>query len=285
MGGEPNKAGVWQGPRPRDLACALQISSKLQDMATPFSGIVEEQTGQTANNNSHSLPARRVSFSTPHGKSVDITDLPPPSPLERRESRVSFSIPDDGEAEETATDGKSTQDTDDFDVTCGRPRSDSQLSQDHRPLQRRRSTVAELVLERFVITRERRWSVGLCTLVSTLLAFLMGYTIAFPSSAILDLTGEAKELPPDFLLSTLLLSIFAVRPLVPLLIMGISPGLFREVHVVPPVTSRVFGLMSLMWCKGCNRIALIPLTNTVFSQLLAVGKSGYDCASTALDKQ
>ena len=40
--------------------------------------------------------------------------------------------------------------------------------------------------------------------------FLVGFTLAFPSNANLDLTGEATELPQDYSLPISLLSMFAV---------------------------------------------------------------------------
>ena len=38
----------------------------------------------------------------------------------------------------------------------------------------------------------------------------MGFTFSFASSATLDLTGEATELPPGYFLSTYLVSMFVV---------------------------------------------------------------------------
>ena len=77
---------------------------------------------------------------------------------------------------------------------------------------RRRSSVAPLVVERFTRTRERRWSVSFSSIVAAIPAILFGITVSFPSNAILDLTGEATELPPHYfvLLSTQSRSIFAV---------------------------------------------------------------------------
>ena len=125
--------------------------------------------------------------------------------------RVSFSVPPKEtfkpEAELPAL-VESERSVSDPDTVTKRPRSSSQTSQQY--YQRRRSSVAEVVLERFARTRERRWSVGISSLVVSLTALLMGITIGYPSNALLDLTGEATELPSDYLLSTLMLSLFAV---------------------------------------------------------------------------
>ena len=120
--------------------------------------------------------------------------------------RVSFSVPPK-EAFKPKLPALAESESGDAD-TAKRPRSSSQTSQQY--YQRRRSSVAEVVLERFARTRERRWSVGISSLVVSLTALLMGITIGYPSNALLDLTGEATELPSDYLLSTLLLSLFAV---------------------------------------------------------------------------
>ena len=63
---------------------------------------------------------------------------------------------------------------------------------------RRKSSVATLVLERFIVTRERRWSVAVSSFIASLLALLIGFTIGFPSSALLDLRGEVTELPQEY---------------------------------------------------------------------------------------
>ena len=42
-------------------------------------------------------------------------------------------------------------------------------------------------------------------------AVLGGYTLAFPSSALLDLTGDVEGLPKDYRFNTLLSELFAVR--------------------------------------------------------------------------
>lgn len=68
----------------------------------------------------------------------------------------------------------------------------------------------QLLISGFFQTKERQWSVAVSSLVSALLALLIGFTMAFPSSAVLDLMGAAKELPPSYLLPPFLLSLFAV---------------------------------------------------------------------------
>ena len=75
---------------------------------------------------------------------------------------------------------------------------------------RSHSEIAPTVIERFLVTRERKWSVTLASLVAAIPAFLLGLTLGYPSNALLDLTGEATELPPEFLFSTLRLSLFTV---------------------------------------------------------------------------
>ena len=82
-----------------------------------------------------------------------------------------------------------------------------QITSDRKP-----PTGARLLVEIFAKTGERRWSVALSSLVVSILALLIGLSIAFPSNAVLDLKGDATELPQNFLFSTLMLSIFAVRP-------------------------------------------------------------------------
>ena len=75
---------------------------------------------------------------------------------------------------------------------------------------RSRSEVAPTVIERFLITRERKWSVTLASLVAAIPALLLGLTLGYPSNALLDLTGDATELPPEFFFSTASLSLFTV---------------------------------------------------------------------------
>ena len=58
---------------------------------------------------------------------------------------------------------------------------------------------------------ERLWSTTLSALVAAIPALMIGYTFAFPSSAILDLTTDKAGLPEDYWLSLDLAEIFAVR--------------------------------------------------------------------------
>ena len=75
---------------------------------------------------------------------------------------------------------------------------------------RKKSAIAMLALEELARTKERRWSVAVSSLVTSITSMLMGATMSLSSSAALDLTGEAKELSQDYLFSTLHLSLFAV---------------------------------------------------------------------------
>ena len=59
-------------------------------------------------------------------------------------------------------------------------------------------------------SRERYWSTGILTLVVPLPIFLLGFTLGFASSATLDLTGEANELPGDYFLPPHHISLFVV---------------------------------------------------------------------------
>ena len=58
---------------------------------------------------------------------------------------------------------------------------------------------------------ERLWPTGVCSLVAAIPAVMIGFTFAFPSSAILDLTAENAGLPEDYRFSIALADIFAVR--------------------------------------------------------------------------
>ena len=111
----------------------------------------------------------------------------PKSLAERRSPHASFSIPC-REKTEVATNTDS-------------PHSDAGPE---------RSLSASLVVERFVLTRERRWSVGISSVIAASLGLLLGFSIAFASNAILDLAGEAPELPSEYLFPTSLLSVFIV---------------------------------------------------------------------------
>lgn len=48
-------------------------------------------------------------------------------------------------------------------------------------------------VERFTVTRERRWSVSIASLVAAIPGLLMGITLAYPSNALLDLTSQDNE--------------------------------------------------------------------------------------------
>jgi hypothetical protein len=61
---------------------------------------------------------------------------------------------------------------------------------------RTRSMLAKL--KAFIKNPERKWSAGISSLVAALPALLLGLTLGYPSNAILDLTGEATELPEEF---------------------------------------------------------------------------------------
>ena len=67
-------------------------------------------------------------------------------------------------------------------------------------------------VEKAAGTRERLWPTIVSTLVASISALLLGYTYGFPSSALLDLTGDVEELPENYQLNTLLSDLFAVRP-------------------------------------------------------------------------
>ena len=58
-------------------------------------------------------------------------------------------------------------------------------------------------------TGERLWTTGISALVASIPAFMIGYTFAFPSSAILDLTDDAAGLPEDYRFSLSFSDIFA----------------------------------------------------------------------------
>lgn len=129
----------------------------------------------------------------------------PGQEIGRRPSRVSFSVPN------KETEEFSLPDTETSDLNANH--SHSPPIPTELQYQRRRTSVATSVVERFVRIRERRWSVGLSALIAAIPAYLIGITLGYPSNTILDLSGDATELPPDYLLTTsiLLLSLFAVR--------------------------------------------------------------------------
>lgn len=76
---------------------------------------------------------------------------------------------------------------------------------------RRRSSTALLGAERVLRTRERLWSTALSALVASIPSLLVGYTIGYASSAILDLTGRGTaHLPKDYRFSPRQSELFAV---------------------------------------------------------------------------
>ena len=101
------------------------------------------------------------------------------------------------------------------------------------------------VVVKFKETKARKWSVAISSLIAALLAAVRGFTLAFNSNATLDLTGEARELPMNYLFSTSLISIFAVRP-IRTCMLGSSAGraLCLEYRVswvrVPPEAAHFF---------------------------------------------
>ena len=88
------------------------------------------------------------------------------------------------------------------------------ISRDNAPLsprERSRSDAATTVAGRFIVTRERKWSVSIVSLVGAIPALLLGITLGYPSNALLDLTGEATELQPEYFFSNdLIISLFVV---------------------------------------------------------------------------
>ena len=86
------------------------------------------------------------------------------------------------------------------------PSVNQKRDENQNHLKWRRSSVAQLATAR----RERKWSVGISSIIATIPALLVGITLGFPSNVILDLSGEATELPQDFFISTRLLSAFVV---------------------------------------------------------------------------
>ena len=139
---------------------------------------------------------------------ANIHSISEPEPRRSRNSRLSFNLPPKEAAPENFNQSAAVIEGATTDEERPR-RSFSEINQ--QKYRRRRSTIAQLAMERIVRTRERRWTVGISSFTASLLPLLMGVTIGFPSSAILDLLGDAEELPQDYLFSTLLLSLFAVR--------------------------------------------------------------------------
>ena len=59
--------------------------------------------------------------------------------------------------------------------------------------------------------RERLWTTALASLVAAVPALLVGYTLGFASSALLDLTGDAAAgIPRDYVFSSAVADVFAV---------------------------------------------------------------------------
>lgn len=58
---------------------------------------------------------------------------------------------------------------------------------------------------------ERLWTTALASLVAAVPALLVGYTLGFSSSALLDLTGDAAAgIPKDYVFSSAVADVFAV---------------------------------------------------------------------------
>ena len=75
---------------------------------------------------------------------------------------------------------------------------------------RRRSSTALMSVGSVLRTHQRLRSTILAAAIASIPALLGGYTIAFPSSALLDLTGGMEGLPKDYLFNTALSELFAV---------------------------------------------------------------------------
>ena len=73
---------------------------------------------------------------------------------------------------------------------------------------RRKSSAAKLAIERMFRTRERLWSTTISALIASIPALLVGFTIGYPSPALLEL--RAREVPDDFRFTTLLSDLFGV---------------------------------------------------------------------------
>ena len=75
---------------------------------------------------------------------------------------------------------------------------------------RKLSSTALLGVERVLRTRSRLWSTALSAFVVSIPALLVGYTLGFASSALLDLTGGAADVPEAYLFNRLVSDLFAV---------------------------------------------------------------------------
>ena len=92
------------------------------------------------------------------------------------------------------------------------PESPSQPSDRTSTQEHSQSDVATTAAGRFklIMTGERKWSVSIASLVGAIPALLLGITLGYPSNALLDLTGEATELQPEYFFSDLMISLFVV---------------------------------------------------------------------------
>ena len=148
----------------------------------------------------------------------------------------------------------------------------------HAARLRTRSEVAPSVIERFAITRERKWSITITSLIAAIPGFLLGLTLGYPSNAILDLTGEATELPPEFYFNDRLTSIFAVSDcvLANLILwvytrssLCISTLLEKyQLVVVKPHQAWPVHTPTLMHEVGCTEFGLFTHTHCVVSTQL-----------------
>ena len=86
-------------------------------------------------------------------------------------------------------------------------------SQDSRDRWTKTGLIATCPLFGLLSTKERCWSTAIVAFIVPIPIFLMGFTFAFASSATLDLTGDATELPPGYILPTHFISIFVVSGL------------------------------------------------------------------------
>ena len=75
---------------------------------------------------------------------------------------------------------------------------------------RKLSSTALLGVERVLRTRSRLWSTALSAFVVSIPALLVGYTLGFASSALLDLTGGAADVPEAYLFNRFVSDLFAV---------------------------------------------------------------------------
>ncbi len=74
---------------------------------------------------------------------------------------------------------------------------------------RRKSSTAKLGIERLVRTREKLWPTAVAALVSSVPAFLVGFTLGFTSAALLELTATTE--PEKYQLNRGHAELFGVR--------------------------------------------------------------------------